>query len=251
MSPIGIHSVRSHMGRSINRTLRSHGLELRRVVPGQQASFAETALPIIERHRLQSAADIAIIKARYSTPTFGRCRVWDLIERLACCVDPTDRRLYLASQQMHVLQMISKMEADGTATPEMVLMAMIHDLGKLLLLTGEDPANVTSVNAPVGEWAAGSGLDNCLLQWSHDEFAYQRFKDLIPEDLAWLLRYHSIESATAVPLMDAQDLQRYERLLKPFVHYDHATKTPFQLPNVSLRSYRDIIEDAFPDPIDF
>jgi hypothetical protein len=90
-----------------------------------------------------------------------------------------------------------------------------------------------------------------VLQWNHDEFAYQRFKDLVPDDLAWLIRYHSIERSAADPLMDARDVERADRLLTPFAHYDHATKTPFKLPNVSLLDYRDLIEEAFPDPIPF
>ncbi len=216
-----------------------------------QSAYAAAAAPIIERHRAQSAADVRALKARYAEPIFGRVRVWDLIERLGCCIDPTDQRLYAASQQAHVLQMISQMESDGAATPDLVLVALIHDLGKLLLLTDEDPANVVCMNAPVGEWEPGSGLDNCLLQWNHDEFAYERFKDLIPDELAWLIRYHSLERAEADALLDEQDRQRAARLLTPFAHYDHATKTPFALPAVSLLRYRDLVEEAFPEPIPF
>jgi hypothetical protein len=279
------------VGRMVNRALRARNLELRRLPPAVaqalasepalarpeegepesiatperdpfstsplhppdelRVAFADAAAPIIERHRQQSVESIEALKSRYAGPIFGRTRVWDLVERLGCCIDPSDQRLYGASQQMHVLQMISEMEADGTATPEMVLVALIHDLGKLLLLTAEDPANIVCMNSPVGHWDPGSGLDNCVLQWNHDEFAYQRFKDLVPEDLAWLIRYHSVEPPDVVPLMDDRDRERTERLLKPFAHYDHATKTPFRLPSVSLLSYRDIIEEAFPHPILF
>jgi myo-inositol oxygenase len=245
-------SAALRLGRGVNHLLHLQGLDLQRWPPGaHQPSFGRTAVEIVERHRAQSAGDIAVLQRRYTAPVFGQCRVWDLIERLGCCVDPSDQRLYLASQQMHVLQMISRMEEDGAATPEMILAALIHDLGKLLLLTGEDPANVTSMNAPVGQWAAGSGLDNCLLQWNHDEFAYQRFKDLISPDLAWLVRYHSVQLPQVIPLMDDTDLERYERLLRPFVRYDQGTKSPVRMPTVSLLAYRDLIEDAFPDPINF
>ncbi len=216
-----------------------------------QSVYAAAAAPIIERHQRQSAADVLALRRRYAEPVFGRVRVWDLVERLGSCIDPTDQRLYAASQQTHVLQMIAQMERDGVATPDLVLVALIHDLGKLLLLTAEDPSNIVCMNGPVGEWEPGSGLDNCLVQWNHDEFAYARFKDLIPEELAWLIRYHSIERAAVEPLMDQQDAERAARLLTPFAHYDHATKTPFQLPAVSLVGYRDLIEETFPEPIPF
>jgi predicted HD phosphohydrolase len=216
-----------------------------------RASFAADVSPILERHRQQTASTIAGLRKRYAEPLFGEVRVWDLVERLGSCVDPTDERLYCASQQMHVRQMLEEMEADGFATPEMILVALIHDLGKLLLLTDEDPANIVCMNTAVGEHPDGAGLDNCLIQWNHDEFAFERLKDLIPDELAWLIRYHSIELGHARRLMNASDLERCERLLEPFAHYDHATKTPFHLPAVPLSRYRDVIEEAFPDPIRF
>jgi hypothetical protein len=216
-----------------------------------RASFAANVNPIVERHRQQTASTIAGLRKRYVEPLFGEVRVWDLVERLGSCVDPTDERLYCASQQMHVRQMLEEMEADRFATPEMILVALIHDLGKLLLLTDEDPANIVCMNTAVGDHPDGAGLDNCLIQWNHDEFAYERLKDLIPDELAWLIRYHSIELGDARRLMNASDLERCERLLEPFAHYDHATKTPFHLPAVPLSRYRDVIEEAFPDPIRF
>jgi predicted HD phosphohydrolase len=213
--------------------------------------FAQRAGPILERHRRQSRESVLLLRKRYSEPVFGKVRVWDLVERLGGCVDPTDQRLFGASQQLHVRQMLDAMETDGFATPEWVLVALIHDLGKVLLLTDEDPANVVCMNGPIGEHDAGAGLDNCLIQWNHDEFAYERFKDLIPDELAWLIRYHSLEIGRARHLMDDRDRERTARLLEPFAHYDHATKTPFGLPGTPLERYRDIVEEAFPDPIRF
>jgi hypothetical protein len=147
--------------------------------------------------------------------------------------------------------MLQEMEADGVATPEMILVALTHDLGKLLLLTEEDPANIVCMNTAVGEQPTGAGLDNSVIQWNHDEFAYERLKDLIDEELAWLVRYHSLEVAEARPLMDDRDLERTERLLVPFAHYDHATKSAFNLPRRTIGYYRDVIEEAFPRPIWF
>ena len=223
----------------------------RRTEEEARALFALQAGPILERHRRQSLEAVMALKARYSRPVLGQVRVWELIERLGSCIDPTDERLFGVSQQVHVRQILAAMEEDGTATPEMVLVALVHDLGKVLLLTGEDPANVVCMNTPIGQAPAGSGLANCVVQWNHDEFAYDRLKGLIPDDLAWLVRYHSLELPVSCRVMDAGDLERTERLLVPFAHYDHATKSPYVLPSTPLEQYRDVVEEAFPHPIWF
>jgi hypothetical protein len=215
-----------------------------------KAAFTIAAQPIVARHEAQTAAAVGALQKRYEQPVFGRVRVWDLIERLGSCIDPSDRRLYGASQLLHVLQVLEHMEADGVAS-DLLLVALVHDLGKVLLLTGEDPANVVGLNAVVGEPQDGVGLESCLLQWNHDEFAFQRLKDLLPPDLAWLVRYHSIDVPRVRHLMDTSDLDRAERLLVPFAQYDHGSKTPFRVPPIALADYRDLVEEAFPDPIPF
>jgi predicted HD phosphohydrolase len=232
--------------------------ELRRGRDEEQAEFRARAVPILERHNAQDADQVAALRRTYAKPVFGKVRVWDMVERLGSCVDPTDERLYCASQQIHVLQILEAMEADGTATPDMVLVALIHDLGKVLLTTGEDPANVVCMTSAVGAAEVidgagdvGAGLDHALLQWNHDEFAYERLREHVPEDLAWLIRYHSIDVGAVSHLMDERDRARTEQLLLPFAHYDHATKSPFHLPTVRLDDYRDVIEDAFPRRIRF
>jgi predicted HD phosphohydrolase len=227
--------------------------ELRRSTADDQAAFRAQAAPIVGRHNAQDADHVAALRRSYAQPVFGKVRVWDMIERLGSCVDPTDERLYCTSQQIHVLQILEAMEMDGTATPDMVLVALIHDLGKVLLTTGEDPANVVCMNEAVSDGVvdAGAGLEQAMLQWNHDEFAYDRLRDHVPEDLAWLIRYHSVDVRAVSQLMDASDLARTDRLLLPFAHYDHATKSPFHLPSVRLADYRDVIEEAFPRRIRF
>jgi hypothetical protein len=216
-----------------------------------RGAFARLAQPILERHRQQGIEQVRALRQKYAKPVFGKVRVWDLVERLGSCVDPTDQRLFCASQQVHVLQMLEAMEQDQTATPNMVLAALVHDLGKVLLLTGEDPANVVCMNGSVGNPEEGIGLDRAMIQWNHDEFAYTRLRDYLPDDLAWLVRYHSVEVGDVASLMDQDDLERTERLLLPFARYDHATKSPFTLPLANITKYRDVIEEAFPRRIRF
>ena len=84
------------------------------------------------------------------------------------------------------------LERDGMRDPNMLVAAITHDLGKVLLLMAEAPEHVVGMTAPIGPHLQGIGLDNVVFQWSHDEFAYSRLRDHVPDHVAWLLRYHSI-----------------------------------------------------------
>ena len=213
------------------------------------ADFAARARAIEDGHRAQSATTVTALRAKYQAPVLGRVRIWSAIEMLAQCIDPTDQRLFGASQLLHVLQILDAMEHEGTATEEFVLAALLHDLGKILLLTGEAPENVVCFNEPIGAYAAGIGLDRCVLQWNHDEFAWSRLKDHVPDAVAWLVRYHSIVVAKCEPYMDARDRDYAQRYLRPFARYDHGTKSPHYVPRRRIQEYRSLIERTFPSPI--
>jgi len=202
-------------------------------------------------HNAQTVEDVAALRRKYAVPLFGPVSPWSLIESLGQCIDPTDQRLFGASQQLHILQIIDAMEEEGTATEEMLLVALVHDLGKVLLLTDEAPENIVCMNRPIRGCAPGGGLDNCVFQWNHDEFAYSRLKDYLPDELAWLVRYHSILPGTCEAYMDARDRDYYRRYLQPFSRYDHRTKSPVYLPKRRLADYRHVVERALPASIVF
>lgn len=217
--------------------------------PALAADFAARARAIESGHRAQSAATVAALRAKYQAPVLGRVPVWSAIEMLAQCIDPTDQRLFGASQLLHVLQILDAMEREGAATEEFVLAALVHDLGKILLLTDEAPENVVCFNEPIGAYAPGIGLDRCVLQWNHDEFAWMRLKDHVPDAVGWLVRYHSIVVARCEPYMDARDRDYAQRYLLPFARYDHGTKSPHYVPSRRIQDYRSLIERTFPQPI--
>lgn len=222
-------------------------------IPPPQAvaqDYAARARAIEARHDAQTVEAVGALQDKYRGPVFGNVSPWSLVERLAQCIDPTDQKLYCASQQMHVLQIIDAMEAEGVATADNVLVALVHDLGKVLLLTDEAPENVVGMNRPLrGE--RGAGLDACVMQWNHDEFGYSRLKDHLPDGLGWLVRYHSIVRADCEPYMNARDRAYAERYLRPFARYDHGTKSPLFLPRRRLDDYRHVIERALPAVIAF
>ena len=266
-------TVRGTARRAVTSVLARGGLELRRVdaraadvepelaptagaspnlrpIPAPSTTSRRRARSTL-RHAAQTLDDVEALRRKYAEPVFGTVRVWELFERLAQCIDPSDCALFCTSQQTHVLQMLEGMERDGIDDPDLLLAVLIHDLGKLLLVTGEDPANVVCMNSPIGTPEPGIGLDQCTFQWNHDEFAWSRFRDHVPDGVAWLVRYHSIDADAVAPLMDARDREYRARLFDVFTRYDHGTKTPFHLPTVSLDPYRDLVEDTFPEPIRF
>lgn len=205
---------------------------------------------VCQLHRQQTEEAIRALRKKYQKPVLGKVEVWDLLMMLGKCVDVGDRTLYCTSQLTHVMQMLAAMERDRISDPGLYLAALVHDLGKILLLTGEAPENVVGGHhKPIGEYEQGIGLDNCLLQWDHGEFAYQRLRDYLPDHIAWLVRYHAILPKDCEAVMDDRDRRYLETYFKPFNKYDFKTKSPYCLPKVDLEKYRDLIETTFPEPV--
>ncbi len=230
--------------------LRRHGYLVRPTPDGFDA-FCERAETIAARHRAQTVDDVVALRTKYANPVFGDVLVWDLVQKLALVVDPSDENLGTTNQLLHALQVADAMAAHGIDDGDMLIAALTHDLGKLLLLVGEAPENVVCMNEPIGDYALGVGLDNCTFQWNHDEFVYTRLKDHAPEPTAWLLRYHSIHVDQCAPLMDERDRACTQCYLRPFRHYDQDFKSQFSIPRRSIEHYRDLLFDRFPRPVAF
>jgi len=217
----------------------------------QKNEFIERARLIYNRHLGQTRETAAALYKKYEKPVLGKTRVWNLIELLAQCVDPSDPALFCVSQLVHTLQVADGMERDGIRDVDLLLAGLIHDLGKILLLTGEAPENVVCNNMPIGNHEKGIGLDNCIFQWNHDQFIYSRLKDSVPDHVAWLIRYHSVYIPACEQLMDERDRNYAERYLHVFERYDKGTKSIYHLPERATDRYRALIEDAFPEPVVF
>jgi hypothetical protein len=224
--------------------------EQRPVTPREQ--FGAEARRVTELQRRQTKEDILALRAKYQSPVLGKFRVWELIEKLALCVDPTDTSLGCTNQYLHVCQVTAALEADGALDETMLLTALLHDLGKVAMLAGEPPEHVVCFIAPVEGLEPGGGLENAIFQFGHDEVAYSRFKDSVPEHVAWMLRYHSMILGKAEPFMSAKDHELEQKYLSIFRKYDLGTKSPWSLPQgASLARFRDFIEERFPNPILF
>ena len=230
------------------------GLAYRELVPRNRAldrEFIDHGNSILKKHYRQTSATVAALKAKYETPVFGKARVWDLIGKLALCVDETDSSLFCTSQFIHVEQVLEGMERDGIQDRDLLIAALIHDVGKVLLLTDELPENVLGITARISDEPKGAGLDQVVFQFGHGEMVYSRFKDHVPEHLAWLLRYHGTDIRDLDPFLNQKDRQYRDRYLIPFHKYDSGTKSYKHLPKVKLAKYRDLIEATFPQPILF
>jgi hypothetical protein len=237
------------------RELEKRGYRVERLSRHQKRSykeFHERAETICSHHWQQDKETAIALRNRYEQPVFGKVRVWELIELLGTCVDPGDRTLYCTSQLTHVLQMLEAMERDGVSDEGLYIAALVHDIGKVLLLTGEHPEHIVGGHqAPIGKHEHGIGLDNCLLQWDHGELAYRRLKDYLPDYVAWLIRYHAILPKECEPFMDERDRTYVKLYFHTFYKYDCGSKSPYSLPKVQLEKYRDLVERTFPEAILF
>jgi hypothetical protein len=223
---------------AIKERLRRQGYDIHAYAGATQdedeRGFLEEARRISAGRGRLTAEDESALAESHSAPLFGQMRVWDLVVMLARVIDPTDTSLYCVSQLTHSLQMAEAMQADGVADRDMILAALLHDTGKLALLTGEPPESFLREYAPVSEVERGVGLDDCPFSWSHGPLAYTRLKDHLPDHVAWLIRHHSIDLPRYNYLMNERDITYHERYMRAFQHYDAGTKSVYHQPRAKL-----------------
>ncbi|MBI1353484.1 MAG: hypothetical protein GC160_04000 [Acidobacteria bacterium] len=239
-------------GEPYGRRREAHGLRPHRVPGTPEYEFQRRAAEVIWLQERQTAETVRALKAKFESPILGRFRVWDLLEKLALCVDPSDTNLGCTSQYMHVNQILAAMERDGALDDDLLLTALLHDLGKVAMLQGEAPEHVVCFTKPVEACEPGAGLDQALFRFGHDEIAYTRFKDLVPEHVAWMIRNHSMVLGECEPLMSAQDREYERQYLSRFRAYDLGFKSKAFLPaQPTLDRFRAFVERWFPQPILF
>lgn len=182
--------------------------------------------------------------------------VWDAFQFLNQLVDDSDPDTDL-DQFQHLLQTSEAIRADGH--PDwMVLVGLMHDMGKVLCLFGEPQWAVVGDTFPVGcahsdkvvypeffalnpdskdpvfkaelgVYKSNCGLRNVTMSWGHDEYIYQMMKDSLPEPGLYMLRYHSFyawhrENAYDYLLDDHdRDMLKWVKLFNP---YDLYSKNP-------------------------
>lgn len=231
------------------RTAKLEAMAAPLELPDGMGDFRTEAEAIFARHRAQTVESVAALKARYEDAVFGRVQVWDLVEKLGLCVDPSDMRLFCGSQLIHVQQILAAMEKNGVTDPDLLLLGVIHDLGKVLLLRGEAPENVVCTTRHIGSPEPGCGLDDVVFQFGHGEFIYSRIRGHVPDHVAWVARYHNVKLADVEPFMNEQDRAWSDRYLRPFRRFDGDFVSPYFLPKVDMERYRALVESYFPSPL--
>lgn len=256
-------NVKRALKRSVNQMLRPVGFRLERIaadpVPpapdeagrdprlGQQEA-AEAV--IVRAHVGHTLEDHARLTQRYATPVFGTISPWDLVMMLGQCVDPTDRLLGTASQLTHVLQILDAMRADGVDDEDLLLAAVVHDLGKLLLLTDEAPEHIVCMNQVL---AVGDRTDPSTVvpQWNHDELVHMRLAPYVSEEMAVVLRCHSVMPADLEARLDGERCAGFLRRHRQFFDYDQGSKSPLVRPHTTLAEVRALVERRLPATIEF
>jgi inositol oxygenase len=172
-------------------------------------------------HTYQSYDFVVEKKANYLQFNKKEMPVWDAFQFLNQLVDDSDPETDL-DQFQHLLQTSEAIRRDGH--PDwMVMVGLMHDMGKVLCLFGEPQWAVVGDTFPVGcafsekivfpeyfkqspdidnekyntkygVYEPNCGLKNVHMSWGHDEYVYHMLKDYLPEEGLYMLRYHSFYS---------------------------------------------------------
>jgi inositol oxygenase len=208
--------------------------------------------------------------------------IWKAFDFLNELVDDSDPDTDL-DQMQHLLQTSEAIRRDGH--PDwMVLVGLIHDMGKTLCLFGEPQWAVVGDTFPVGcahsdkivypeffdanpdsknpryntklgIYKQNCGLRNVHMSWGHDEYVYHMMKDYIPEGGLYMLRYHSFYSQHREHaynhLMDEHDHEMF-KWVKLFNPYDLYSKNPSPPDWKKLRPYyEDLVAKYLPATLKF
>jgi inositol oxygenase len=208
--------------------------------------------------------------------------IWAAFDYLNQLIDDSDPDTNL-DQMQHLLQTSEAIRADGH--PDwMVLVGLVHDMGKVLCLLGEPQWAVVGDTFPVGcaysdkivypeffqanpdynnkdfsskygVYAPNCGLRNVHMSWGHDEYVYHMMKDYLPESGLYMLRYHSFYAQHREHaydhLMDDHDREMF-KWVKLFNPYDLYSKNPTPPDWKVLKPYyEDLVGKYLPSTLKF
>lgn len=233
-------------------------------------------------HKYQTNEFVLAKRAEFLQFNKKEMPIWDAFNFLNELVDDSDPDTDL-DQFQHLLQTSEAIRRDGH--PDwMVLVGLMHDMGKTLCLFGEPQWAVVGDTFPVGcgysdkivypeffdlnpdktderyntkygVYEHGCGLRNVNMSWGHDEYVYQMMKDYIPEPGLYMLRYHSFyswhrEGAYDYLLDDHdRDMQKWVTLFNP---YDLYSKNPTPPNWAELKPYYTaLVEKYLPGTLKF
>jgi inositol oxygenase len=248
--------------------------------------YSKTTPGVVEFYRQNHARQthqFALEKKRqYAGLKRGKMSIWEALDYLNTLVDESDPDTDL-SQIDHNLQAAEAIRRDGH--PDWFqLTGLLHDIGKVLCLYGEEQwavvgdtfptgcaysdkivfheffdANPDATNPAyqtrLGVYEEGCGLDKVDLSWGHDEYFYHLAKPYLPEPALYMIRYHSFYPAHREGaydyLMNDHDREMF-KWVKTFNPYDLYSKSDSKPSVKELKPYyQGLIEKYFPSQVDF
>lgn len=233
-------------------------------------------------HRHQTYEFVTKKREEYLSLDRKQMSVFEALDFLNTLVDDSDPDIEL-DQLQHLLQTSEAIRADGHED-WFVLVGLMHDLGKVLCLFGEEQWAVVGDTFPVGcqysdkivyheffqqnaDWndsryntqlgvyEENCGLRNVLMSWGHDEYLYHITKDFLPEPALYMIRYHSFYSWHREGQYDWL-CDDHDREMLPWVQkfnpYDLYSKCPTPPDWKQLRPYyAELIEKFLPAQLAF
>jgi inositol oxygenase len=216
-------------------------------------------------------------KAQYLGLDRRRMTVWEALEFLNELIDDSDPDIDLP-QIEHLLQTAEAIRAVGHPR-WFILVGLIHDLGKILCLFGEEQwavvgdtfplgcrfsdkivfheffagnpdREVAQYSTPTGIYHEGCGLDSVTMSWGHDEYLYHVVRNHLPDPALYMIRYHSFYAAHREGeyrhLMNDRDREMFS-WVRAFNPYDLYTKSGQRMDVAALRPfYEDLISEYLP-----
>ncbi|KAL8538883.1 hypothetical protein ACS0TY_000764 [Phlomoides rotata] len=248
----------------------------------------ETVEELYRLNHINQTYDFAKrMRATYGSLDRVEMSIWECCELLNEVVDDSDPDLD-EPQIQHLLQSAEAIRKDFPNEDWLHLTALIHDLGKVLLLprfgglpqwaaVGDtfplgcafDPSNIhyehfkenpdslnPAYNTEVGVYSVGCGLDNILMSWGHDDYMYlvaKENKSTLPPAALFIIRYHSfyaLHNAGAYKyLMNEEDVENL-KWLKIFNKYDLYSKSKVLVDVESVKPYYlSLIQKYFPEKL--
>lgn len=233
-------------------------------------------------HTYQTYDFVMQKRAEFLAFTKKEMPVWSAFDFLNQLVDDSDPDTDL-DQFQHLLQTSEAIRRDGH--PDwMVMVGLLHDMGKVLCLFGEPQWAVVGDTFPVGcayadkivypeffvnnpdftnpkyntrygVYTPNCGLRNVHMSWGHDEYVYNMVKDRLPEPGLYMLRYHSFYAQHRENaynhLMDAHDHEMF-KWVNLFNPYDLYSKNPTPPNWKELKPYyEDLVAKYLPPTLKF
>lgn len=230
-----------------------------------------------QNHLNQTVAFVQQKKAEYTPLNKAKMSIWDVVAKLDTLVDESDPDLDLP-QSYHFFQTAEALRKDGHPR-WLILTGFIHDLGKILTAFGEpqwaivgdsfpvgcafsdkvvfseffkdNPDSLNKeFNTPNGIYREGCGYDQLDFSWGHDEYMYHVVKNYLPEEGAYIIRYHSFyaghKEGAYQQFMNDKD-RNMVKWLNLFSRYDLYSKSEERLDIESLRPYyEELVSEFFP-----